>query len=238
MFMAARKIIKRKRRTDAERFLDEVKKLSNGGKNPVNAKVLRDKLRWQEEEQKFNRIKGQLKDQNLIFVVPGGPGGSIGIVNAKGNSAIPIFISYSSVDEDMKSELIKHLEPLKRLNLISEWNVRKIVAGEQWAQEISDKLQSAKIILLLLSVDFLNSQYCYDIELERALARNDAQECAVIPVLLRNCVWQHAPFAKLSGLPKNMTAVASCPYKDDAYVDIVKGIKEAVEKMIDDGISK
>jgi hypothetical protein len=58
MFMAARKIIKRKRRTDAERFLDEVKKLSNGGKNPVNAKVLRDKLRWQEEEQKFNRIKG------------------------------------------------------------------------------------------------------------------------------------------------------------------------------------
>src|SRR5258708_7682501 len=82
-----------------------------------------------------------------------------------------VFISYSHADEKLKESFLKHLKPLERMNLISSWHDRKLLAGDDWGAEISQNLEKADVVLLLVSIDFINSKYCYDIELDRALER-------------------------------------------------------------------
>lgn len=225
-----KKNVKKKRRTFQDTFLDELKKMSNGEPKFVNSKILREALNW--EEDRYHRIKEQLREENLIVVGRGGPGGAVAIANLSGSKPLSVFISYCHADEALKEELTKHLEPLKRLQLISAWHARKIVAGEKWGETISKNLESASIVLLLVSIDFMNSPYCYDIELERALELNDEKKCIVIPIILRGCMWQHTPFAKLQVLPKGAKPVSAWPDQDEAFVNVAEGIKEAAEKLL------
>src|ERR1043166_9679769 len=118
-----------------------------------------------------------------------------------------LFYSYAHEDEPYRTELEKHLSNLRRLGVIAEWHDRKITAGSEWAGEIDKNLEDANIILLLISADFMNSDYCYDNEMKRALERHDAREARVIPIILRPVDWQGAPFGKLQMLPKDAKAV-------------------------------
>jgi hypothetical protein len=94
---------------------------------------------------------------------------------------LEVFFSYSHQDERFRDELGKHLIMLKRDGIISAWHDRKIGAGTEWEGQIDEHLNTARVVLVLVSVDFLNSRYCYDKELKRALARHDAREARVIP---------------------------------------------------------
>jgi hypothetical protein len=144
---------------------------------------------------------------------------------------LKIFISYSHVDEELKKELVKHLEPLRHREMIEEWHDRKITAGKEWSEEISKELSSADIILLLISIDFINSEYCYGTEMERAMELHQKGEARVIPIILRNCLWQYTPFAKLQALPKDAKAVQSWSDRDEALTDIVGGIGRVAEEL-------
>jgi hypothetical protein len=88
-------------------------------------------------------------------------------------------------DEDLRDELEKHLSILKRQGVITAWYDRNITAGTEWAGEIDQHLNTASVILLLISADFLASDYCYAIELTRAMERHEDKEARVIPVILR-----------------------------------------------------
>jgi hypothetical protein len=211
-------------------FLNELKKLSNGEQKFVNNKTLRDRLDWNED--RYKRIKEQLTNENLILAGRGGPGGAVAIATSSESKVLSVFISYCHTDGELKDELVKHLDPLKRLHLISEWHDRKIGAGENWGQTISKNLESASIVLLLVSIDFINSSYCYDIEMEKALEQSDGKNCIVIPVILRSCMWQHAPFAKLQALPKDAKPVCAWPDRDEAFVNVAEGVKLAAEKLL------
>ena len=101
------------------------------------------------------------------------------------SKSIEVFLSYSHRDEDLREKLTKHLGLLQRQGLISAWFDRKIDAGTEWEQTIDAHLETASIILLLVSADFLASNYCYDIEMQRAMNRHEAREACVIPVILR-----------------------------------------------------
>ncbi len=81
----------------------------------------------------------------------------------------PVSVFYSSAHEDeaLRKELEKHLSSLRRQKLISEWHDRQIGAGTEWAPQIDEHLKTASIILLLISSDFMDSDYCYGIEMER-----------------------------------------------------------------------
>ena len=103
--------------------------------------------------------------------------------------------------------------------------------GDKWASDIDDNFQSADFILLLVSADFLASDYCYGIEMQTALAREAKGETRLVPVILRACDWQDAPFGELQGLPKNMKPVTSWPNQDEAWTDVAKGIKKVVENF-------
>ena len=80
--------------------------------------------------------------------------------------SLELFISYSHRDEPFRDELIKHLKPLEYQGIITAWHDRRIGAGEDWRGRIDHHLDSAHIILLLISSDFLASEYCYSKENE------------------------------------------------------------------------
>lgn len=156
----------------------------------------------------------------------------MGLTSPQGTKALSVFISYSHKDEVFKDDLVKHLSPLKRLGLVEEWNDRKIAAGAEWDQVISENLERANIILLLVSIDFITSKYCYDVELERALERHAKGEAVVVPIVMRNCLWQHTPFAKLQALPKDAKAISSWGDRDDAFTTIAESIRQIAEQQL------
>lgn len=144
---------------------------------------------------------------------------------------IEVFFSYSHQDEQLRDELAKHLSILKRQGIITAWYDREISAGTEWAGEIDAHLNTAQVILLLISADFLASDYCYDIELTQAMERHAAQEARVIPVILREVDWKGAAFGKLQALPKNALPVNNWANRDQAFADIARGIRKAVEEL-------
>lgn len=148
-----------------------------------------------------------------------------------GNQKIEVFFSYSHQDEGLRDELAKHLKLLQRQGVISTWHDRDISAGSEWAGAIDDHLNSAQIILLLISPDFMASDYCFDLEMRRAMERYEAGEAVVIPIILRPVDWTGAVFSKLQGLPKNVQPVTTWANRDEAFLDIARGIRRTVEKI-------
>jgi tetratricopeptide (TPR) repeat protein len=144
---------------------------------------------------------------------------------------LELFYSYAHEDEELRDKLETHLSMLKRQKVISQWHDRGIVAGEEWGDEIDEHLKTADIILLLVSANFLASDYCYDIELKLAMERHEAGEARVIPVILRPCDWSGAPFGKLQALPKNAKPITIWPNQDEAFTDIAKGIRKVAEEL-------
>ncbi len=143
-----------------------------------------------------------------------------------------MFISYAHKDEPFKDDLVKHLRPLQRLGLVEQWNDRRIPAGVEWAPEISKHLDQARLIVLLISVDFVNSDYCYGIELERALVKHAEGTAVVVPVIVRSCLWQHSPFAKLQALPKDARAISTWADRDEAYTSVAESLRQVAETLL------
>lgn len=139
-----------------------------------------------------------------------------------------VFFSYTHIDEPLRDQLEVHLSLLKREGLISAWHDRRIVAGDNLDDRIDEKLEKAEIILLLVSANFIASEYCFATEMERAMERHHAGEARVIPVILRACDWHSAPFGKLNAVPTDGKPVTSWPNQDEAFANIAKSIRVAV----------
>lgn len=144
---------------------------------------------------------------------------------------IEVFIAYSHRDEDLKDELYVHLANLTRQRKIYPWQDRAIEAGTDWAAEIKARLESAGIILLLITPRFIASEYCFDQEMQRAMARHAAGTARVIPIIMKPCDWQSTPFSHLQVLPKDGKPVTTWDNQDEALLDAVQGIRRVVETM-------
>lgn len=142
-----------------------------------------------------------------------------------------LFFSYSHKDERLRKQLENHLSTLKREQLISEWHDQEITAGTRWRGAIDEHLKSAKVILLLVSADFLASDYCNDVELKQAMEQDRRGSARVIPVILRPCDWKTAIFAELQALPTGGKPVIKWKPLDDAFLNIVEGIRKALDGM-------
>lgn len=148
------------------------------------------------------------------------------------HSKITAFISYAHKDEKLLDQLKPHLSKLKRQGLIQTWDDRAIIGGQEWAGEIAQNLERADVILLLISADFINSDYCWGIELERAVERHENGTARVVPIILRPTDWSDTPFSKFQAFPKNGEPVTSWNNRDEAFVDIAKGLRRVVEDVI------
>lgn len=139
-----------------------------------------------------------------------------------------VFISYAHEDRAFRQELEKHLSNLKRQNVISSWHDGDILPGTPWRAQIVDHLKNDEIILLLISADFIASDFCYSVQLQQALDRHHAQQAQVIPILLRPTDWKGAPFAELEMLPTDTKAVTLWHSHDEAFKDVVQGIRRVI----------
>jgi formylglycine-generating enzyme required for sulfatase activity len=151
---------------------------------------------------------------------------------------VKVFLSYSHRDEELRNELVQHLSGLVRSGKIEIWHDRKILAGTEWAEQIDKNLEQAQIVLFLVSADFIDSQYCFDIEMTRALERHNGKTAHVIPVIVRDCDWHHAPFAKLQAVPTDGKAVmiwgADRYAQDRAWTVVAKEIGKIAQQILDE----
>ncbi|MFN0019476.1 MAG: toll/interleukin-1 receptor domain-containing protein [Pirellulaceae bacterium] len=143
-----------------------------------------------------------------------------------------VFFSYSHKDEEQRNELEVHLAVLKRQGIIDAWYDRRILAGDEFGNVISENLEVADIILLLVSPYFLASKYCYEIEMTRAMERHEAGKTRVIPVILEPCDWHSAPFGKLVAIPTDGKPVSKHPNRHDAYLEITQAIRTIAERTM------
>ncbi len=139
-----------------------------------------------------------------------------------------VFYSYSHKDELFREKLETSLALLKRQGHFSGWKDRDIDAGSEWKDEIDHALETSDIILLLVSGDFLDSDYCWSVEMKNAMARHDNGTARVVPIILRPCDWKTADFGKLQALPKDGKAVTLWENEDEAWLNIAEGLRRIV----------
>lgn len=146
------------------------------------------------------------------------------------SSTIIIFLCYAMRDLPLAKRLRRHLQMLQRQSPIDMYD-RNIDEGMEWERQIDNRLNSAHIILLLVSPDFLNSDYCYSIEMERAILRHEHGEARVIPIILRPVYWEKTPFAKLQVLPEDAKPLTSWRDIDGAFFDLTRSIYKVVQEL-------
>ena len=147
---------------------------------------------------------------------------------------VKVFFSYSHEDESLRDELAKHLKSLERQNKIEPWHDRKIDPGTDWRKELDGQLNSADIILLLVSPSFVHSDFCYCTELEQARNRHDAGEARIIPIFLRPLdleALEGTPLQTLQGLPEPSKPITKWDNRDEAYVEVARGIRAVVKEI-------
>jgi hypothetical protein len=178
-------------------------------------------------------LRGRLDPAGITFQPaaprpqPAGPAAAI----PTATRCAKIFCSYAHEDEKYRAELETHLALLVRDRTVDVWHDRQIIPGQDWAREIDENLDHASIVLLLISADFLASQYCYGIEMARAIERARAGAACVVPILVRKCDLQGVPFAGFQWLPTNSKPVKNWSDRDSAWTDVAQGIRKVVQQI-------
>ena len=141
-----------------------------------------------------------------------------------------LFYSYSHKDAELRERLATYLAPLRHQKKVLEWYDRKIEPGANWENEISGELDSAHLILLLVTEDFLASEYCFGVEVEKALGRLKRGEAKVAPILFKPCLWQESRFSELQIIPRDARAITSWSSREEAFVDVANEIRKLVSE--------
>lgn len=149
-----------------------------------------------------------------------------------GSRPLSLFISYSHKDDALRAKLEAHLATLKRGGVFAVWHDRTVSAGREWAGEISDALERADVVLLLVSADFLASDYCHDKEMTRAMQRHEQGSARVVPVILRACDWESSEFGKLQALPRDGRPIQGHPSGVDRTLkEVTVALREIANEL-------
>lgn len=146
---------------------------------------------------------------------------------------VDIMFCYAHSDDEHLQQLKNHLSPLERTGLVRFWHDRMVAPGKNYHQVNASHLNTAQLILILVSSDFLSSNYSYDVELTRALERRAHDEVEVIPIILRPCLWQVTPLGPLKALPSGDQPVIDPAHSsaDQAWLSVVKGIETVARDL-------
>lgn len=142
-----------------------------------------------------------------------------------------LVFSYSHADEALRNELEKHLSPLKRMGKITTWHDRCIIPGQEFENQIDLYFSQADIILLLISSDFIASDYCYQVEMTNALERHNRGEAVVIPVILRECDWHQLPFGRIMAATIDGKPITKFASHDDGYFQVAGAVSRAIANL-------
>jgi internalin A len=156
-----------------------------------------------------------------------------GFMQDTNSKALRVFCSYSHKDETLREELETILKPMQRQGFIESWSDHKITAGQEFDEEIKKNLKRADIILMLVSADFIASDYCNDIEVVQAIKRHEAKEAQVIPIIVRDTNWRSSPLRKLKALPQDGKFIKDNPAwssRDSAWRNVSEGIEKVIKE--------
>lgn len=146
---------------------------------------------------------------------------------------VNIFLSYAREDNLYKNEIDKALIGLKRSDKVNVWNDQLIAPGMVWSDEILQVIDNTNIFLLLISVDFNNSEYIWKNELAIAMQKHQEGKARVIPIICRTCDWTSMPYAKFQAIPPGVVPIDQFANKDEAYTIIAKQVKGVVDFIIE-----
>lgn len=145
--------------------------------------------------------------------------------------SLKLMFCYAHENSRQRNEVDKRLATMKRRGLVRVWHDRRITAGRDWVGQIDQYLNGSDLILLLVSAEFIASDYCFDVEMARAIERHRTGEARVIPIILRQCDWKETPLRELLALPTDGIPVDQWPRSNDAYHDIALGIRRTVDEL-------
>jgi hypothetical protein len=115
-----------------------------------------------------------------------------------------VFISYSHKDEEWKDKLVTHLGVLQEQGLLEIWEDRQIAGGDDWFPEIEKAIESAHIAILMISADFLNSDFILGKEVPDLLKRREKDNLRIMPLIVKPCAWNTVDWLKpIQARPKN-----------------------------------
>lgn len=138
-----------------------------------------------------------------------------------------VFISYSKSDSASLQKLENHLSVLRRTGAISTWNCRKLLPGDKWDGKIKNELEEADLIIFLVSDDFLATDYIWDIEIARAIERENADpNIRVVPIIVRSCDWQDSPLGIYNTAPKKAQVISTSNDIDEAWTLVIRELKQ------------
>ncbi|BAU14887.1 TIR protein [Leptolyngbya sp. NIES-3755] len=141
-----------------------------------------------------------------------------------------MFLSYSHKDQALIDQLTAYVAALRRRGVIQVWTDQSIEAGTEWDKAIVSYLDSADIILLALSADFLASDYS-SVEVREVLKRHNTGQAYVIPVMLRPVDWSDSPFSHLQSLPDNGKPITLWEDRDAAFLSVARSIQKVAEQL-------
>lgn len=144
---------------------------------------------------------------------------------------VKIFYSYAHEDEVLRDKLSTYLGVLRQNNKIEEWHDRKIKPGIDFNTEISGKLETADVILFLISEDFLNSDYCFGIEVNKAFELQKTQSVEIIPILLKPCLFEESRFSQLQIIPRDAKPITTSDSKEDTWTTVAREIRDIVNTV-------
>jgi hypothetical protein len=144
-----------------------------------------------------------------------------------------VFISYSHADERWLTMLRKQLKPLEDKGL-NVWSDKDIIPGQEWPDEIVESLTRAKVAVLLISVNFLNSDFIRKQELPRFLEPARIKQLTILPVLVSDCLWEETEIGRFQSPfnPKQPLKGLVSHKRDQALVQIARAIKDAWETPV------
>jgi TIR domain-containing protein len=144
---------------------------------------------------------------------------------------IEVFFSYAHEDEPLMDEVRRQLVVFDRQGLIKKWHDRLIPPGADWRGRIDERLAHSDVVLLFISPSFFDSDYCYEAEMTEAMRLHRIKSAAVVPIILRPCAWEIAPFARLQALPTDGRPITTWPNRDAACLDVAEGVMRVVNEL-------
>lgn len=146
--------------------------------------------------------------------------------------SVDVFLGYALEDKELCFEIIKRLKLLVREGLINVWHEYTVSPGMEKEREILHYVEMAHVILLFISIDFVNSDFCYGVELKQAMERHERGEVRVIPIILRSISWQETPLGKLQGLPRGHKPIKNWRNQDTILTEIEEDVRTVIKELV------
>jgi hypothetical protein len=140
-----------------------------------------------------------------------------------------VFICYCRKDKKWLNEMRKMLAPVIKGNVVPVWHDQSIRPGKEWRREIATALRKTKVGVLLVTKNFLASEFINKVELKYLRENARTNRIKLLPVSVGHCMWEKSPLARLQFVNDPLKPLEQChgPNRDRLLKEVCEKIEEA-----------